>query len=125
MFKAENRRRSIIVALVAIALLAAAFWIFTQGPGVRLLSPAGSTVVEFSGSGDQVTDSFHVRQGWRIRWQSTGDRFALSILGERDLGKVIDNNEPASGVTSPAGAGTFHFEIDADGPWSVRIEQGD
>jgi hypothetical protein len=126
MFKATTQRRfTIFVAIAAALLVIAAVWVFTQGPGVRWLSPPGSTVVEVTGSGDQTTESFHVRQGWRIRWDSAGERFALSIRGERDLGTVIDNTEPAGGVTSPAGAGTFHLEIVADGSWSVRIEQGE
>lgn len=124
----QVRRRTIttlVVVVVAIAVVVGGFWFLAQGPGVRLLSPPQSTVAEFSGTGDQSTPAFGVRNGWRIHWQSTGERFSMAIRGDQDLGTVIESGEPATGVTSPAGAGTFHLDISADGSWSIRIEQGD
>ena len=124
----HGRRRRLLIALLVVTIaifVIVGYWIFTQGPGGRLLSPPGSTVAQFSGAGDQATNSFEVRQGWRIRWESAGQRFAMAIRGERGLGTVMDISEPASGVTSPANAGTFYLEITADGSWSVTVEQGE
>ena len=112
------------LAVVAI-LLVGGYWLMTEGPGVRLLSPAGSTVAEFTGEGDIATDTFHVRDGWAIRWESTGERFAFAIGGDRDFGTVIDIDEPGSGVTSPTGSGAFRLDVTGEGPWSIVIVQGD
>ena len=118
--------RPLIIALVGLlVLVAAGYWFLSQGPGQQILSPAGSTVAEFSGDTDQTTSSFDVREGWAIHWESTGEAFAFAIAGDRDFGTVIDVDEPGNGVTSPTGGGTFNLEIAADGPWTVRITQGD
>ena len=121
------RRRVVRVLGVAIALIliVGGYWVFTQGPGRQLLSPAGSTIASFSGAADQTTGSFQVRDGWAVHWDSTGQKFSFAIRGDRDFGKVIDINEPGSGVTSPTGAGTFHLEVTAEGDWTISITQGD
>jgi hypothetical protein len=105
----------LLVLLVAVA----AYWYATGG-----LSPAGSTVAQFSGDGDQVTDPFPVREGWLIRWESTGTRFAFAVTGDRDFGILVDRQGPASGSTALVSAGTYRLEVTADGPWTVRITQG-
>jgi hypothetical protein len=115
----------ILVAIITIAVVIGIYWFITQGPGQQILSPAGSTVAEFNGEADQRTSSFDVREGWAINWEASGERFAFAIRGDRDFGTVIDVDEPGSGVTSPTGAGTFYLEITAEGPWSVRIAQGE
>jgi hypothetical protein len=115
----------LLLLVIGAVLLPAAYWLMAQGPGTRLTSPPGSTVAEFSGTGDEVTDTFQVREGWDIHWQNGGDRFAFAISGDRDFGTVIDQREPGSGITSPVGGGTFRLEITADGDWSVEIRQGD
>ena len=103
----RNSRRPLILGLVGILLLAAAgYWLVTRGPGQQLLSPAGSTVADFAGDGDQTTPSFDVREGWAIHWESTGEAFAFTIEGDRDFGTVIDIDQPDNGVTSPTGSGT-------------------
>ncbi len=126
----EEQRRAatpklVIIGVLLVLVLAAGYWLLTQGPGQQLLSAPGSTVAEFSGDSDQETDSFSVREGWAVHWDSTGDAFAFAIEGDRSFGTVIDIDEPGNGVTSPTGSGTFHLEITADGPWNVRIVQGD
>jgi hypothetical protein len=103
----------------------AAYWFLTLGPGQRIVSPPESTVLQFSGSGDQTTPPFQVREAWDIQWESMGDRFSLAIRGDRDFGTVIEVDEAGSGVTSPTGAGSYYLEVTADGAWSVRITQGD
>jgi hypothetical protein len=117
--------KAVLVAVLAVVLLIGGYWLFTQGPGRQLLSPAGSTVAEFSGDSNQTTGSFQVREGWAINWESTGQQFAFAIRGDRDFGTVINIDEPGSGVTSPTGAGTFHLDVTAAGPWAISITQGE
>jgi len=113
-----------VLGLAVIAILVGGYWFLTQGPGTQFTSPAGSTVADFKGSGDQSTATFTVREGWRIDWQHDS-AFAFAIRGDRDFGKVIDEQGSGSGVTSPVGAGSFHLEITADGPWEIKVIQGD
>lgn len=115
----------VAMALLVGAVASAGYWILTQGPGRELVSPPGSIVAEFSGTGNQTTDAFQVREGWQIQWANSGPSFAFAITGDRDFGTVIDQREPASGVTSPVGGGTFRLEISADGPWTISIVQGE
>lgn len=124
----DRRRRWPVRIAVLIGLLvmaSVAYWLMTEGPGQALLSPAGSTVADFSGEGDQTTDAFEVREGWSIHWENTGETFAFAISGDRDFGTVIQQQEPGSGVTSPVGEGSYRLEIVADGPWTIQIVQGE
>jgi hypothetical protein len=118
-------RPILLVVAVALVVGVGGLLFFAQGPGQRILSPEGSTVAEFSGDGDEITDEFQVREGWTIHWENSGVRFAFAITGDRDFGTVIEQDEPASGVTSPVGEGTFRLEIEAEGPWEIRIVQGE
>jgi hypothetical protein len=124
----EGRSRWLLIGaalVVGLLLLVGTWWLFTQGPGAALLSPPGSTVASFSGEGNQTTDSFSVREGWSIQWQSEGQSFSYAIRGDRDFGTVITVDEPTSGVTNPTGSGTYHLEITAEGAWQVDVIQGD
>ncbi|MBA2555949.1 MAG: hypothetical protein H0V12_01155 [Chloroflexi bacterium] len=123
----ERRRRRLRLATIALILLAiiaaAVYWYVNNGPGRA--SPAGSTVVELAGAGNQSTEPFTVRPGWRIEWQNTGDQFFMAITGDRDFGTVVEQQEPGSGVTSPSGAGTYRIDVRAAGEWSITVVQGD
>jgi hypothetical protein len=120
---ANTRRRLALVGALLLVALAAAYW-FTQGPGVAMLSPAGSTVVELSGSGDQTSNSFRVRAGWEIHWETTGEHLAVAISGGKDVGTVISQDQPGSGVAVRGDAGNYQLEVRADGPWTIRVTQG-
>jgi hypothetical protein len=115
---------SIVLVIAVLVTFVGVYWFFTQGPGLQIVSPAGSTVAAFGGEGNQTTATFKVREGWGIQWESQGTQFAFAIQGDRDFGKVIDINEPGTGVTSPTGAGSFHLEVTANGPWTISITQG-
>ena len=122
----NTRSRSRVFVLVAVVVLAgAAYWFFTEGPGGRILSPSGSTVAEFSGPGATETETFTVREGWQIHWDSQSDTFSLAIRGDRDFGTVVELDEPTSGITAPVGGGEFFLEISAEGDWSISVLQGD
>jgi len=122
--RSRSRLLLAVLAVAVIAIVLGGYWFLTQGPGTQFTSPAGSTVADFKGSGDQTTGTFTVREGWRIDWQHDS-AFAFAIRGDRDFGKVIDEQGSGSGVTSPVGAGSFHLEITADGPWEIKVIQGD
>jgi hypothetical protein len=124
---ADQRRPLLMAVAVVIGLLVlvAAWWLFTQGPGRALISPPGSTVASFSGQSNQTTDSFSVREGWSIRWESQGPSFSYAIRGDRDFGTVITVDEPTSGVTNPTGSGSYFLDITAEGAWQVEVIQGD
>lgn len=115
----------IVAALAVVVIAAVAYWALTQGPAQSLLSPRNSTVAEFSGDGNQTTPSFKVREGWAVHWETTGTSFAFDIKGDRDYGTVLNVDEAGSGVTSPTGAGTFNLVVNARGPWSITITQGE
>lgn len=122
-----RRRRRLWVATLAVFLLAilaaALYWYMIHGPGQA--SPPGSTVLEFSGEGNETTEPFSVRPGWRIDWENEGDQFSFAIRGDRDFGTVVEQQEPGSGITSPTGGGSYHLEVTATGPWSITVFQGD
>jgi hypothetical protein len=122
--QALRSRRPLVIAGVVVILLATV-WFFALGPGTRILSPKGSAVAEFDGSGDLTTQSFTVRDGWEIHWTSESEAFTLAIRGDRNLGTVVDGAGTGLGVTSPPVGGTFHLEITAGSSWSVTVVQGD
>lgn len=97
---------------------------FSYGPGWPIVSPRGSTVASFSGDSDLTTESFRVREGWRIQWESTGATFAMGIDGDLNMGTVVSVEGPETGLTAPPSKGTFHLEIRASGPWTATILQG-
>ena len=124
---ARNRPPWQIAAGVAgvILLVLGGYWFMAEGPGARIISPPESVVAEFTGTGDDVTESFDVRRGWRMDWSTTGDAMTIAIRGDQNMGTVVTTDEPASGTTDPPAGGVFHLEVGAEGDWTVTILQGD
>lgn len=124
--RARWRRPAWLAAggLLAAVLLVGGYWFFSEGPGWPIISPRGATVASFSGDGDLVTQSFRVREGWRIQWASTGSSFAMAIDGDRNMGTVVQVAGPEDGLAAPPSEGTFHLEITASGPWTITVLQG-
>ena len=90
-------------------------------------SPAGprEVVLQFSGTEHDVSASFDVVPGWQIQWQTDGTSLAIAVTGDQNLGVVVNEPGPASGVTSLAPEGTFRLNIVASGPWSITVIQGE
>ena len=86
--------------------------------------PPPGTILDVSGSGDKVSSTFEVRPGWQVIWQSDGAHFAFAVRGDQDLGTVVDQSGPSSGAVAPPGSGSFHIEVTAKGPWSIKVLQG-
>jgi hypothetical protein len=95
------------------------------------LSPTASAaprpqeiILRISGTEHDVSEPFDVVSGWQIQWQTDGASLAIAVTGDQNLGIVVDEAGPASGVTSLAPAGTFRLDIAARGPWSITVVQG-
>lgn len=85
--------------------------------------PPPTTVLEIEGTGDEISDAFEVAEGWQIVWQTDGTAFAFAIRGDQDVGQVVKQTGPSSGVTSIVPVGSFYLEITATGPWSIKVVQ--
>jgi len=120
----QRRRVALLLGIAAVVVAAGALWYLNAGPGHRG-GPAGSVVGDFAGSAGQKTDPFFVRSGWQIQWKSDGTSFRLAVRGDVDVGVVVDQQSAGSGVTSPVPAGNFYLEISGNGPWQVKVIQGD
>ena len=82
-------------------------------------------ILTLEGDSHEVSDSFEVKPGWQIQWQIEGTSIAVAVTGEQNLGVLIDEEGPASGVTGIAQGGVFRLEIAANGPWSIRVIDGE
>jgi hypothetical protein len=98
----------------------------TASPSQPPASPAPpqEIILTLSGTEHDVSDPFEVISGWQIQWQTDGASLAIAVTGDQNLGVIVDEPGPASGVTSLAPAGTFRLDIAASGPWSITIVQG-
>ena len=97
----------------------------SPSPSSATPAPPGATILEMSGAGDMKGQSFAVTPGWQIVWQTQGQRFEFAVRGDQDLGRIVKQAGPASGATSLPTAGTFHVEVTATGPWSLKVLQGE
>ena len=96
----------------------------TPEPTSTLAAPL-DVIFSIDGTSHDVTDSFEVKPGWQIQWQIDGDAIAIAVSGDPNLGLVIDQKGPASGVTGIAEGGDFSLNIAADGPWKVTVIDGE
>ena len=87
-------------------------------------APPQEIILTLSGTDHDVSDPFEVISGWQIQWQTDGASLAIAVTGDQNLGVIVDEPGPASGVTSLAPAGTFRLDIAASGPWSITVVQG-
>jgi hypothetical protein len=101
----------------------------SSSPTATISSSAGpaisaAPVLDLKGTGNKRSAQFDVLVGWQIQWETQADHIIVEATGEKPLGKVIDEDGPASGVTSPPQGGTFRLQVTADGPWSITVIQG-
>ena len=118
---------SIVVATPSAAPSPSAMVTPTATPAPTDATPPQPQQVIFTLEGDShdVSDSFEVKPGWQILWQIDGTSIAVAVTGEQNLGVLIDEEGPASGVTGIAQGGVFRLEIAANGPWSIRVIDGE
>ena len=91
----------------------------SAGPAV-----SGPPVLQLKGTGNKRSAQFDVLVGWQVQWSTEADHIVVVASGDKDLGMVVDEDGPASGVTSPPQGGTFRLQVTADGPWSITVIQG-
>jgi hypothetical protein len=101
----------------------------SSSPTATISSSAGpdtsaGPVLELKGTGNKRSAQFDVLVGWQIQWETEADHIVVEATGEKPLGKVIDEDGPASGVTSPPEGGTYRLVITAKGRWSLTVIQG-
>ena len=82
-------------------------------------------ILTMQGDSHDVSDSFEVKPGWQIQWQIEGSSIAIAGTGDQNLGILVDQDGPASGVTGIAQGGTFRLEIAANGPWNITVIDGE
>jgi hypothetical protein len=82
-------------------------------------------VLSVTGESHEITDTFEVKPGWQIHWQTDGTSIAVAVTGASNLGVLIDYPGPASGVTGVAEGGEYRLEIEANGPWSITVIDGE
>jgi hypothetical protein len=82
-------------------------------------------ILQVSGTEHDVTDPFDALPGWQMQWQTEGTSIAIAVTGKQNLGTVVDEEGPASGVISLAPAGMFQLNVAATGPWSITVIQGE
>ena len=97
-----------------------------------------SGLVEFSGSGDQVTEAFGLSGGlatFRSSYQNqsqSSSLFQVRLIDrsgrEIPVGLIANEAVRAGGTAQPSkgvrvNAGEYRLNVQADGPWTVTIEQ--
>lgn len=117
--------RTRLAAVVGTLVVAAVVGIIAASLSVRRGGEPGSTILEMSGRANETSEAFFARQGWSIQWENTGQYFSYTIHGDVEFGQVITQNGPGNGITSPVPTGTFFIEVVAQGPWSIKVTQGD
>lgn len=73
-------------------------------------------------------DLFASKQGFEVRWTATGGKFLVKILDANDIELASsapqsreDDQGPMTGKMPFPGRGEFKIQVEASGPWHVRI----
>jgi len=96
----------------------------SASPTAATTSAPPDLILDQNGSSDATTEVFTVDPGWQITWRTDGESFAFKVSGDQNLGTIVEKKGPASGVTSLAPAGSFRIEVEAVGPWSIVVVNG-
>jgi hypothetical protein len=80
-------------------------------------------VRDFSGTGNETTETFELAGRWRLDWRSEGERFRLTVTGDNDLGTLVREQGPQNGTTVVELGGTYRIEIVAKGAWSITVSE--
>ena len=68
-----------------------------------------------------VSDPFEVVSGWQIQWQTDGASLAIAVTGDQNLGVIVDEPGPASGVTSLAPHGRIFVLFAINPIWGFLL----
>ncbi len=81
-------------------------------------------VAEFSGSGDETTETFRAAANWELRWRvAEGGPFAIELLTKdgESRGRIVDGGDNMEGTTFVSDEGEFKLNVSAGGDWSVQL----
>ncbi len=80
-------------------------------------------VVSFSGTGDRTTESFQVDDGWAVEWTTDDERFQATLRDTLSGIPSLTANpvDPGSGRVVYARGGTFQFEVETEGSWTIEV----
>lgn len=81
------------------------------------------TPIEFTGSGGANTRPFETDGPWELQWSSDGDIFQVFLhTGDGDLVDVAANQSgPGPGASYQPRGGRYYLQVNALGPWTVRV----
>lgn len=96
----------------------------TPAPSQAPIGPQ-QVILTLEGDSHDVSDSFEVKPGWQIQWQIDGSSIAIAVTGDSNLGVLVENPGPASGVTGIAPGGAFRLEIVATRAWKITVIDGE
>lgn len=94
---------------------------------VQLPSGASTTIrdggSEYRGSGVRNLRPFTTTGPWEVQWNARGDIFQLYLYAvDGDLIDVSANQGgPGNGASYQPRSGTYYFQVNAMGDWTVRI----
>jgi hypothetical protein len=86
--------------------------------------PPTPVLLTLDGAANEVSELFDAVPGWQIQWQTDGERFSFAVTGDQDLGTIVDQPGPASGLISIAPGGAFRISVKAKGSWRIVVSQG-
>lgn len=76
----------------------------------------------------KVGDVFTAKEGFEIRWTATGGKFLIKVLDTNDIELASsapqsreDDQGPMTGKMPFTGRGEFKIQVEASGPWHVRV----
>jgi len=108
-----NRRVRFGAFVVAAALCAASVPVEAESVPVE----------SFSGTGDRMTETFEVDDGWAVEWTTDDERFQATLRDTLTGIPSLTANpvDPGSGRVVYARGGKFHFEVEAEGSWTIEV----
>jgi hypothetical protein len=124
----------VAVAVIAAVLIGLGLWLalglgegadtVADDPGEQPTAVDG--VAQFSGNGDDTTDSFEVAGNWQIEWETSGESFQVELFTEdgSSRGVIVDSAGEAEGGTFVTEGGKFYLEVTADDDWTILILDG-
>lgn len=80
-------------------------------------------VASFSGTGDRITETFEVDDGWAVEWTTDDERFQATLRDTLSGIPSLTANpvDPGSGRVVYARGGVFQFEVEAEGSWTIEV----
>lgn len=87
---------------------------------------SGRKLHAFSGShGHTSTKTFKVSGKWKVKWESDSDFMAIALReevgGQEKVTPLQNMKSPGKNSRQFESTGTYYLDIEADGPWRVRI----